>query len=288
MSDERKQRRKRGRPRSDEPQETTGRVQALDRGLSLLALLAGEDELTLTEIALEADIAPATTYRLLITLQARGLVVFDEDAQTWAIGVEAFRIGSAFLRRTNYLVAGRPVMRWLMEETGETSNMAIQDGGEVVFVSQVETHQPIRAFFRPGTRSRMHVSGIGKALLAEQSEREVRAFVEAQGLPRFTDNTVTTLEALQADLAATRERGWSVDDQESTAGMRCLAAPVFNVHSEAVAGISISGPVARLTDDSLDRLGPLVRQAAMEVTDAIGGIPARRDRREARPLAGPV
>lgn len=283
---ERKQRRKRGRPRREEPQEAPGRVQSLDRGLALLTLLAGEYELTLTEIALEAGIAPATTYRLLGTLQARGLVIFDDDAQTWSIGVEAFRIGSAFLRRTNYVVAGRPVMRRLMEATGETSNMAIQDEGDVVFVSQVETHQPIRAFFRPGTRSRMHASGIGKALLAEQPQRKVGALIAAKGLPRFTEKTITSAEALFEDLARTRARGWSVDDEESTTGMRCLAAPIFNVHSEAVAGMSISGPIARLTDATLDALGPLVRSAAIEVTRAIGGIPPRREQRSAgrRPL----
>ncbi|MFV8836077.1 HTH-type transcriptional regulator BhcR [Aquisalimonas sp.] len=276
MADERERRRKRGRPRSDRPQDATGTVQALDRGLRLLTLLAEQDEMTLTEIGLDANIAPTTAYRLLVTLQQRDMVTFDEEAQTWSIGVETFRIGSAFLRRTNYLEAGRPVMRRLMEASGETSNMAIQDGSDVVFVSQIETHKPIRAFFRPGTRGHMHASGIGKALLAERSEQDVRAIITEKGLPAFTETTLTTAEALFADLVRTRERGWAVDDEESTTGMRCLAAPVFNEYGEAIAGISISGLAARLPDAVLDQLGPLVRDAADEVTDNIGGLlPAR-------------
>lgn len=272
MDQEQDTRRKRGRPRSDNPQQATGTVQALDRGVTLLELLAGEEAMTLTEVAVDTAMAPATAYRLLVTLQQRGLVTFDEDAQTWSIGVEAFRIGSAFLRRTNYVEAGRPVMRRLMEASHETSNMGILDGGDVVFVSQVETHQPIRAFFRPGTRGLVHASGIGKALLAERPEREVRRLVEERGLPRFTANTLVTAEALQADLAATRERGWALDDEESTVGMRCLAAPIFNEYGEAVAGISISGLAARLDEDRVQQFGPRVREAADEITEAIGGL----------------
>jgi len=264
-------RRRRGRPRSGHPQQATGTVQALDRGITLLELLAAEAALTLTEIVAETSMAPATAYRLLVTLQQRGLVTFDDEAQTWCIGVEAFRIGSAFLRRTNHLEAGRPVMRRLMEASHETSNMGILDGGDVVFVSQVETHQPIRAFFRPGTRGLVHASGIGKALLAERAESEVRRLIEQRGLPRFTANTLVSADALLADLATARERGWALDDEESTVGMRCLAAPVFNEYGEAVAGVSISGLAARLDDERVRRFGPQVRAAADEITEAIGG-----------------
>ena len=272
MSDDRERRRKRGRPRSDNPQEATGTVQALDRGLRLLLLLAEQDEVTLTDITVDADIAPTSAYRLLVTLQQRGLVSFDDDAQTWSIGVEAFRIGSAFLRRTNYLEAGRPIMRRLMEASGETSNMAIQDGHDVVFVSQVETHKPIRAFFRPGTRGYMHASGIGKALLAERPRADVDAIITEGGLPAFTPTTLTTRDALLSDLERTRIRGWAVDDEEGTTGMRCLAAPIFNEHSEAVAGISISGLAARLSDSVMAEFGPVVRDAADEITAMVGGL----------------
>lgn len=278
MADDRERRRKRGRPRSDSPNETTGTVQALDRGLILLGLLAEQDEVTLTEIALDAGIAPTTAYRLLVTLQQRGMVTFDEEAQTWSIGVETFRIGSAFLRRTNYLEAARPVMRRLMELSGETSNMGIQDSGDVVFVSQVETHKPIRAFFRPGTRGHMHASGIGKALLAERSRADVEAIIRARGLPAFTPSTLMSAEALFADLERIRERGWAVDDEESTMGMRCLAAPVFNEYREAVAGISISGLAARLPDTVLREIGPAVRECADDLTGLIGGVQPARSR----------
>jgi IclR family acetate operon transcriptional repressor len=99
----------------------------------------------------------------------------------------------------------------------------------------------------------------------------VAAIVQQRGLPAFTDNTITSLDRLSEDLAAVRERGWAVDDEERQLGMRCLAAPIFNEFREIVAGISISGPAVRLPDGKLAEFGPLVRAGADEVTHRIGG-----------------
>ena len=258
----------RGRPRSGEAGAT---VQALDRGLALLAALARTGRATLTEIALGAGMAPSTAHRMLTTMQRHGITDFDEATQHWMVGVEAFRIGSAFMRRTNMVDAARGVMLELMEDTGETANMAIADQGDVVFISQVETHDPIRAFFRPGTRGNMHASGIGKALLAQMPQREVEAILARKGLPAFTAKTLTSPAALLADLALTRSRGWALDDEERTLGMRCLAAAIFNEYAEPVAGVSISGPVVRLPDARLPELGARVRRAADTITERIGG-----------------
>ena len=262
--------RTRGRPRSGEGGTV---VQALDRGLTLLRVLAANDRATLTEIALSAGMVPSTAHRLLTTMQRHRITEFDDAMQHWMIGVEAFRIGSSFMRRTNLVETGRSIMHDLMEESGETANMAVADSGDVVFISQVECNDPIRAFFRPGTRGRMHASGIGKALLAELSRDEVEAILARKGLPSFTPKTLTSPEALFADLEGARVKGWSLDDEERTLGMRCLASAIFNEHREAVAGVSISGPSVRLPDARLAELGALVRKAAAAITEKVGGIP---------------
>ena len=269
MANQTPEKRSRGRPRSvwsDKPAQT---VQALDRAMVLLAALAADDKATLTELALKTGMSPSTAHRLLTTLQRHNVVEFDEASQDWMVGVEAFRIGSSFLRRTRISEAGREVMRALMEDTGETSNMAIADEGDVVFVSQVETHHPIRAFYRPGTRGHMHASGIGKALLAAYSRTEVEKVLQKKGL--------ASVDALMADLEAARARGWALDDEEANVGMRCLAAPIYNEHGEPVAGVSISGPTARIDDERLGELGPRVRRAAEEITALIGGEAPRRE-----------
>lgn len=263
--------RARGRPRSlfHDPQPTT--IQALERGLVVLEHLARNSGTTLSGLAYQMDLPASTTHRILTTLQERGFVSLDETTQEWSIGIETFRVGSAYLVRTNLVEAARNVMRQLMEDTGETANLAIADQGDVVFVSQVETHNPIRAFFRPGSRSPMHASGIGKALLAEMGPREFYRVVEASGLKEYTPNTLTTPDGLREDLSTTRERGWSFDNEERYLGMRCIAAAIHNAFGEAVAGISISGPTVRFPDEILPGLGRTVAAAALEVTGLIGG-----------------
>lgn len=263
--------RPRGRPPSGKSAQVSS-VQALDRALHILEVVSEADGLTLTEIASRAEIAPSTAHRLLATLQAHGFVQVDDELGHWVIGVGAFGVGMAFLRGRKLVTMGRGRMHALMESSGETANLGIEDEGEVVFISQVETHESIRAFFRPGRRGAIHASGIGKALLSAMPEDRVRAVVAAKGLKRFTDNTHTGLDGLLRDLADSRRRGWSFDNEEATLGMRCIASVIYNEYGEAVAGVSISGPTVRVTDDRLTDLAEQVRTAALDITMAIGGM----------------
>lgn len=265
--------RPRGRPRLLDGPKEGETVQSLDRSIALLTLIAQEAGLTLTQAANAAGLAPSTAHRILTTLQRHGLVEFEEGAQHWHIGVEAFRIGSSFLRRRKIVDRSRPVMQDLVQACGETANLAVADEDAVVFASQVETHAPIRAFFRPGTRSPFHASGVGKAMLAHRPREAVRALVDRVGLERFTSRTLTTLDGLVADLDRIRDRGFSIDDEERNEGMRCVAAPIFNEFGEPVAAVSLSGPAMRMTPDAVDRLGPVVAAAAGRITQAIAGTP---------------
>jgi len=271
VSDAPATRRPRGRPRSAASADAPAPIKALDRGLALLRRLADEERATLTNIALETGLTPPSAYRVLITLQRHGFAEFDESTQEWGVGIEAFRVGNGYLVRTGLLELARAPMRTLMQSTQETANLAVADGGDVVFIAQVEARHPVRAFFEAGARGHVHASGIGKALLAERSREELESLIRRRGLPRFTARTLDTREALFADLALTRERGWSLDDEERHEGMRCIAAPIFDATGRAVAGLSISGPTVRFPDAALARLGARVRAAADEVTHRLGG-----------------
>ncbi|MDE3121554.1 MAG: IclR family transcriptional regulator, partial [Paracoccaceae bacterium] len=153
-----------------------------------------------------------------------------------------------------------------------TANLGVESRDEVLFLAQVETHEAIRAFFPPGTLSPMHVSGIGKALLAWYPEDRVRAIIARRGLTGFTPLSLTAPQSLMRDLARTRERGFAIDDQEKAQGMRCVAAPIFNGFGEPVAGLSVSGPAFRIGLEDAARIGAEVRAAADEVTEAVGGV----------------
>ena len=263
--------RPRGRPRAFNDKTDQNTVQALDRALDLLGVLAARPGITLSDLAAESGQAVATVYRALVTLQGHGMVECEEPGQLWHIGSGAFRVGSAFLRRTKVVERARQPMDALMRETGETSNLGVEVGDEVLFLSQVETHEAIRAFFPPGTKAPMHVSGIGKALLGWYPEDRVRGIIARRGLERFTSLTHSSESALLRDLAHTRARGYAIDDQERAEGMRCVAAPIFNSHGEPVAGLSVSGPAFRMSLSDASRIGARVRAAADQVTDAVGG-----------------
>jgi len=262
--------RPRGRPKSFHDKSADNIIQSLDRALLILGVVSEAGGLTLSELAQRSGQTAPTVYRVLTTLQSHGFVEVEGPGQLWHIGSGAFRVGSEFLRRTKVVERARQPMDRLMRATGETANLGVEVHQQVLFLSQVETHETIRAFFPPGTLGPMHVSGIGKALLAWYPPDRV-AQIAAAGLPRFTERSIGDLPTLEADLALTRARGFALDDEERNSGMRCVAAPIFNALSEPVAGLSVSGPAFRLPPDEATRIGALVRAAADEVTEAIGG-----------------
>jgi IclR family transcriptional regulator, acetate operon repressor len=267
---ENNEKRQRGRPRSVRTAEDAASVQSLDRAVQLMRLVADGDGLSLTALSRASGLPPSTVYRMLTTLQHHGVADFDETDQLWFTGVELFRMGASFLRRRNLAERGRAIIEGLRTATGETANLAVAEKDAVVFVTQAESHEPIRAFFRPGTRGPYHASGIGKAILAfrEPVQREIALPATLAG---FTPKTLTDRAALEADFALTRRRGYALDDEERTLGMRCIAAPVFNEFGEPFGGVSVSGPSVRVDDAFVARIGPLVVEAAADLTRAVGG-----------------
>lgn len=264
-------RRLRGRPRDWHDKTAQNTIKSLDRAMEVFEYLSEAQGKPLSALASETGQSPATIYRILVTLEGRGLVEFDADDQVWHIGPRAFVIGSRFLRRTSLVERARPILRKLMETTGETANLGVDQGGLVLFLSQVETHESIRAFFPPGTLSQMHASGIGKALLAQMDADRFDRWFEDHPPMRFTEHTLLDRKELIAALSAIRQRGYSIDGEEKNLGMRCIAAPVFDVNREPVAGISVSGPTSRVEPSAIERLSRAVIDAANKLTKAIGG-----------------
>ncbi len=269
-------RRARGRPRGWHDKTDQNTIKSLDRAMMVFEYLSETPGMTLSALASELAQSPATVYRILTTLETRGLVEMDTIEQVWHIGPNAFVIGAKFLKRTSLVERARPILRNLMDDTGETANLGIEQGGSVLFVSQVETHESIRAFFPPGTLSPMHASGIGKALLAEMDDARLDRILSKAKPEIFTEHTISDVDAMRRELQATRERGFSIDGEEKTLGMRCIAAAVFDINQEAVAGISVSGPTSRVGPANITALSAFVIGAANAITAALGGKPIRR------------
>ncbi len=263
---------RRGRTPSKPGGAATGQVQSLTRGLSILEALArAEGGLTLTDVAQRVGLPPSTTHRLLATLEKMRYVFQAGDLGLWYVGLQAFAVGSSFLDSRDWVAQSHPYMRRLMEQSGETANLAILDGTEAVFIDQVQCRETMRTIVRLGSRVPLHASGVGKAIFASLPDEQIEAILKVKGLPRITDNTITSAETMWASLRVIRQRGWSFDDEEHLIGTRCVASPIYDEHAESLGAISLAGPVSRLPDARIKKLGPIVAHIAEDITRTVGG-----------------
>jgi IclR family acetate operon transcriptional repressor len=260
------------RGRTPRPGAETAQVQSLTRGLSILECVAqSEGGLTLTDIAQRVQLAPSTAHRLLATLEKTGYVYQMGDLGRWYVGLSAFTVGASFLANRDFATHSHAYMRRLMEQCGETANLAILDGTEAVFIDQVQCRETMRTIVKLGSRVPLHASGVGKAIFASLPDDQIDALIKVKGLPRITENTITSPETMWASIRVIRQRGFSFDDEEHLPGTRCVAAPIYDEHAEPLGAISLAGPLSRLPDGRIKQLGPLVSHIAEEITHRLGG-----------------
>ena len=264
--------RKRGRPPGPNSRAGDGKNQSLIRALNLLQRLSETPGgMNLTDLSYQLGIPPATVHRLLSTFEELDFVEQDTNQGLWFVGLKAFTVGNAFLGRRDFVASARPHMHDLVEQCGETANLGVIDDGEVVFISQVESREVMRMIVRLGSRSPIHASGVGKALLAYLPERQLSRILQQRGLARYTERSIDNPAQLRAELERVRQQGYAVDDEEHAVGLRCVASALFDQNQQPLAAISLSGPKARITDARLAELGIAVRQTADEITHALGG-----------------
>ncbi len=253
--------------------ERGGGVQSLIRALSLLEALAeNEDGLSLTALAKQVGLPPSSAHRLLTTLQRKRFVRFEPGAMTWRVGVQAFVVGNSFARSREVAPLAMPYMRRLMEKTGETVSLYVVNGGQAICIAQVQSRQVVRAISRPGGGLPLERSASGKAILARMTRNEVEEILAKHAALDTKRSSAGRLRKLHAELGRIRSRGYSLDDEEVAAGLRCIATPILDEHGAALAAVSIAGPISRLTDHRLPRLAEMVVAAGDAVTREFGGL----------------
>ncbi|EST38127.1 IclR family transcriptional regulator [Streptomycetaceae bacterium MP113-05] len=253
------------KPTASSAPTASGGVQSLERAFDLLERMADAGgEVGLSELSGSSGLPLPTIHRLMRTLVACGSVRQQPDRR-YALGPRLIRLGESASRLLG--TWARPHLARLVEETGETANMALLDGDEVVYVAQVPSRHSMRMFTEVGRRVLPHSTGVGKALLAWAPADEVRALLARTGMPAATDRTLTTPDAFLDALVSVRKAGYATDDNEQEIGVRCIAVPVPDAPTPAA--ISISGPAGRLTDAATDTFVPLLREVARDVSTAL-------------------
>lgn len=245
---------------------SSGGVQSLERAFNLLELMADAGgELALSQLAATSGLPLPTIHRLVRTLVAHGYVR-QLPSRRYALGPGLVRLGETSTRMLGSWA--RPQLSSLVDETGETSNLAMLDGDSVVYVAQVPSRHSMRMFTEVGRRVAVHCTGVGKALLAQLPEDDVRAMLKRAGMPAMTERTCTAVDAFLAELDLVRHRGYAVDDGEQELGVRCVAVAVSG--GPSMSAISVSGPEGRITTESVAEIAPVLQAAARALASDIG------------------
>ena len=235
-----------------------GGVQSLQRAFDLLELLADAGgEASLSELAALSGLPMPTIHRLIRTLVALGYVRQNTNRR-YALGARLIRLGEH--ASMQFGTWARPLLTELVDEVGETANLAVLERDEVVYVSQVPSKHSMRMFTEVGRRLLPHGTGVGKAILSQLPPADVRALLERTGMPAYTEHTYTDADALQRHLVKIAKQGYALDESEQELGVRCVAVPVPDAPTPAA--VSVSGPEGRLTKEAVIRIAPVVQRIA--------------------------
>ncbi len=239
-----------------------GGNQSVARALTILNLLANRSEpLGVREIARQLHLAPSIAQRLLKTLAKAGFLEQTGTTLRYMIGYKAFQIGNAFVAQTNLHSAVMPELYALAEQQINGFLGVLRDRS-VVYLATVQSNGPIAINHRPGAQAHLHSTAMGKALLAEMPEHEMRGLLGQRPLPRLTAHTKSSLTQLIAELEATRRQGYSVSDEENRLGFFSIGAVVRDASGSAIAVVSGAVPTAGLKNQDRVRIARLVVDAA--------------------------
>ncbi len=235
-----------------------GGVQSVDRAFELLELVADAGgEATLSQLAEASGLPQPTIHRLLRTLIAGGYIR-QQPSRRYSLGPRLIRLGETAGKVLGS--SARPHLTRLRDLTGETSNMAVLDGDQVVYVAQVPSPHAMRMFTEVGQRVDLHCTAVGKAVLATLPPTESDRILSRITMSPRTIHTITDPAVIREEIDEIRTKGYAVDDGEQEIGVRCFAVAIPNAPTRAA--ISISGPQARVSGLDMDTIIPLLKETA--------------------------
>jgi IclR family acetate operon transcriptional repressor len=238
-----------------------GGVQSVERTFELLETMADAGGVVgLSKLAQESGLALPTIHRLIRTLVDLGYVR-QEPSRQYSLGPRLIRLGES----SSHLLGtwSRPYLTRIVDALGESANLAMLDGDQVVYVAQVQSKQSMRMFTEVGRRVYPHCTAVGKALLANMAPSDVQALLHRTGMPAQTEHTITEPERFAEEIHQVRAQGYAMDDGEQEIGVRCVAVPVLGTPNRLA--VSISGPAPRMTPGVVERAVPLLHRAAEDL-----------------------
>ena len=229
-----------------------------------------EADLGVSELARRLGLGKSTVHRMLTTLVAEGLIEQNPRTGGYRLGIVMFELGEAVRVHMDLHAAVGPVLGELRAQTGESSQVGVLDGHEVVYVDRLESAHSLRLFTETGRRVPVHCTSSGKVLLAYLPEARRQVVLRAAPFTALTPHTITDRSQFAAELDRVRRRGWAEAVNEREIGVASIAAPMRDVSGEVIAAISIGVPLARCSVMALRRLAPVIMEAAEAASRRLG------------------
>lgn len=218
-----------------------------------------------TELLATSAYPKATLYRLLQTLTHQGMLSYDPDRQTYALGVRLVRLAHAAWATSSLAPIARPYLDELAAETGETIHLAQMDTGQVLYVDKRNAAKPVEMFAQAGKVGPAYCTGVGKAMLAYVSDEALDRALQRQSFHRFTPHTLDTPAKLRAELDAIRSRGHAFDREEHEPGIICCAVPILTRTGRVIGALSVTSTTARTTIEALESGAQRIKDTAARI-----------------------
>jgi DNA-binding IclR family transcriptional regulator len=250
----------------------------------LCAFTPSDRDLGVSELAARLGLGKSTVHRLLSTLAREGLIERDATNGRYRLGLKLYELGSIVGDHFDLHEAVAGPLDDLRNLTGETVHVAILDGSEVVYIARRESPHTLRMFGRVGHRNHAHCTSTGKLLLAFLAPPDLMAILDGMALPAHTRYTITDRATLESELEAIRRRGWAENIQESELGAHSVAAPIHDATGRVVAAISVAGPAARFTPETMRRVAVDTVRTGDAISARLGWRPRESSLRPLRPV----
>ncbi len=222
---------------------------------------------SIAELSAMLRLSKPTAHRIGTALENLGYLEREPGSRRFIEGKRLVRLALKVLQAASARGPRHGILQSLSETIGETCNLGVMSGTEVVYLDRVEAAWPLGLRFTPGSRVPLHCTSLGKLFLSYLPEDQLSSFVSVLPLTRYTQNTITDGESLAADVTEIRRRGFSVDNQEFMSGVVCVAAPITADDGRLLAGVALSAPEARMTLEQAREFVPMLRAAAQKLSE---------------------
>ncbi|MDG3084843.1 DNA-binding transcriptional regulator KdgR [Vibrio hannami] len=245
-------------------------VSSVLKVFNILESLGEQKEIGVSELSQRLMMSKATTYRFLQTMKMLGYVSQQGEADKYSLTLKMFELGSKSLEWVDLVSIAEKEMRIIAEETNETTHLGALDQNSIIYIHKIDSSFALRMHSRVGRRNPLHTTAIGKVLLAEHDEDYVRKQLEGAEFIKSTPNTIESIELFLEELVTVKQQHFGEDNEEQEPGLRCIAAPVYDRFGNVIAGVSISFPTIRFSEDMKNRYVELLHNAGRNISEQLG------------------